>query len=415
MPQHRLFAPIIWQLILMGLLGFSGVVFVPVLLRLLPAESIAEILVCQVAVYYLVLLVQYGFQWSGPAFLARFDSAAVQIAFWRRSIHTKFALLPVGTLLLISGVLWHGLMYLVVFSGLLIAIALNSNWFLQARRDFRTGVLAVFIGVLLAGLLICGMWLIRFEPWQMPLLAILVLILPQLLLGVGTWLAVTREAAQIPVTDTDVYAQLPQVISLLRDDFPVVLSQILLLGSTTLGTMVVGSLADVATTAAYAATERLFNLGATVIVGLYMVLYPRLAELFYQNPGSYVRALKQIFALIAASGIGVLVLIGLWGEGLLRLYLGQGLEQLVSPIVFPLGLWLVLCVSQHMLTGHLVYADRRSSVLSINLLILVVTVIVGTLAAQITPVYWIYGMVAGQIVALGILVKLGQQSIETTA
>ena len=399
----------------MGLLGFSGVLFVPLLLRLVPAGTMAEILVGQVAVYYLVLLVQYGFQWGGPALLARLDSASGQIAFWRRSIQTKFVLLLTGLVTLFAAIVWQSSMYLVVFAGLLIAFALNSNWFLQARRDFKTGVMAAFIGVLLAGLLILGMWFVGFEPRLMPWLAILVLILPQLLLGFGSWFVVRREAAEFPVTDSEVSVHLPRVTSLLRSDFPVVLSQILLMCSTTFGTVIVGWLADDATTTAYAATEKLFNLGATVIVGLHMALYPRLAEQFYKNPGAYVRAVWQFLRVIAVLGFVGLVLIRLWGKTLLGFYLGQDLAELVSPILLPLCLWLMLCICQHMVTGHLIFADRRSAVLRVNFLILVVTAGVGIIAAQMTPIDWVYGMVAGQLLALGLLVMLCRKPAEIAA
>lgn len=393
----------------MGLLGFSGVLFIPLLIRLAPAEAMAEILVGQVAVYYLVLFVQYGFQWSGPAQLAKLDSTHAQIAFWRQSIKTKAVLLLIGLLTLSVVIAWQGSIYLIVFAGLLMAFAINSNWFLQARRDFMTGVLAAFIGVFLAGLLLLGMWFIGSKAWLAPWLAVFVLVLPQSLLGFGSWLAVRREAAQVPVAETYTPVQSPRVASLLRGDFPVVLSQIFLLGSTTLGTVVVGWLADDATTTAYAATEKLFNLGATIIVGLYMAFYPRLAERFYKNPRAYVRAAWQFFAVIGLLGFMGLILVGFWGQALVGFYLGQDLAELVSPILIPLGFWLILCVSQHMVTGHLVFADRRKAVLWVNLLVLVVTVVVGSMAAQIAPIDWVYGMITGQLVALGLLVMLLQK------
>lgn len=415
MQQSKIFTPVMWQLVLMGLLGFSGVLFIPLLIRLAPAEAMAEILVGQVAIYYLVLFVQYGFQWSGPAQLAKLDSTLAQIAFWRQSIKTKAFLLLIGLFTLSVAIAWQGSIYLFVFACLLMAFALNSNWFLQARRDFMTGVLAAFIGVIFAGLLLLGMWFIGSKTWLSPWLAILVLVLPQSLLGFGSWLAARREAAQIPVDEAYIPVQSPRVASLLRGDFPVVLSQILLLGSTTLGTVVVGWLADDATTTAYAATEKLFNLGATVIVGLYMAFYPRLAERFYKKTDTYVRAVWQLFAVIAVFGFIGLILIGLWGQALIGLYLGEDLAELVSPILLPLSFWLMLCVSQHVVTGHLVFADRRKAVLWVNLLILVVTVGVGSMAAQIAPIDWVYGMIAGQLVALALLVTLLQKPCRVAA
>jgi len=399
----------------MGLLGFSGVIFVPLLLRLLPADSMAIILVGQVAVYYLALFVQYGFQWSGPAFLARCNSTGGQLMFWQRSIQTKFVLLLIGLAFLCSAITWFDAIYLLVFAGLLTAFAVNSNWFLQVQRDFKSGVLAALCGVALASFVLFGLWHIELPVSLLPWLAGLVLILPQGLLGLGTWLVVRRSTELLSGTSQGGLAHFPTVAALLRTDLPVVLSQLLLLGSTTLGTLFVGWMADAETATAYAATEKLFNLGATVIVGLYMAIYPRLAERFYQDPRSYVRFVWRFIGVVVLFGLTGLGLVGFWGEALLRFYLGSDLAALVSTILLPLTLWLVLCVCQHMVTGHMVFLERRSAVLWINLLVLLVTVVVGLLAAQILPIYWVYGMLCGQIVALGLLIVLCRNHIEVAA
>jgi hypothetical protein len=66
----------------------------------------------------------------------------------------------------------------------------------------------------------------------------------------------------------------------------------------------------------------------------------------------------------------------------------------------PLGLWLGLCISQHVLTSYLVLAERTHMVLWVNMCVLIVTVLVGYVCALRTPVTWVYGMVAGQMLAL---------------
>lgn len=412
MNSSKPLAPLLWQLLLTGLLGFSGVLFVPLLVRLLPADSMAMILVGQVAVYYLVLFVQYGFQWSGPAFLARCDSVGDQLMFWHRSIQTKFVLLLIGLGILASAIIWLDTIYLLVFMGLLAAFAVNSNWFLQARRDFKSGVLTAMCGVTLASLVLFGLWHTHLPPSLLPWLAVLVLILPQTLWGFGTWLVARRSTKVLSVNSQGNLSHLPAVSALLRAELPVVFSQLLLLGSTTLGTLVVGWMADAATATAYAATEKLFNLGATVIVGLYMAIYPRLAERFYQDPSGYVRFIWRFIGVVVVLGLTGLALFGFRGEALLRFYLGLNLASLVSTVLLPMTLWLTLCVSQHMVTGHLVFLERRSAVFWVNLLVLLVTVVVGLLAAQILPVYWVYGMLCGQVVALGLLIELCRNHAE---
>lgn len=390
----------------MALLGFSGVLFVPILLRLLPADSMVLIMVFQVAVFYLVLLVQYGFQWSGPAYLARCNSASDQALFWQRSIQTKFVLFLIGLAFLAAVIVWLNAIYLLVFIGLLAAFALNSNWFLQAQRDFKSGVLGVSFGVFLASLVLFGLWYFELPSVLLPWLGLLVLTLPQMLLGFGTWLVARRTAGLSSEKIHPSHEHLPTILNLLRADFPVVLSQLLLLGSTTLGTLVVGCMADAPTATAYAATEKLFNLGATVVAGLYMALYPRFAARFYKDFKGYARSVWSFVGVIAMLGLAGIVTVGRWGDVLLQFYLGVDLAAMVSTILLPLTIWLVLCVSQHMVTGHLVFLERRNAVLWVNLMIFLVTIAVGLIAAQISPVYWVYGMLFGQVMALGLLVAL---------
>ena len=59
-----------------------------------------------------------------------------------------------------------------------------------------------------------------------------------------------------------------------------------------------------------------------------------------------------------------------------------------------------------MLTGYFIFAQRNGLALGVNALILLVTVCVGYPMAQHDPVLWVYGMLAGQIVAVIWLVRL---------
>ena len=198
-------------------------------------------------------------------------------------------------------------------------------------------------------------------------------------------------------------------ISWLRTDAPLVASQLLLLASTTLGTVVVRSMSDASTTAAYAATEKLFNLAATVLVGLYMALYPRLAGLFYSNRGLYWHTVQRLLLGCVGSGLMLAAVLALVGPVLLGWYLPTHMVALVAPVLWPLGLWLGLCVSQHVLTSHLVLAERKHMVLWANGCVLLATVVVGYACALTTPVAWVYGMVAGQVLALVWLLHMCRQ------
>jgi hypothetical protein len=135
----------------MLLMGLSGIIFVPVLLRLADAQLMATVLVAQVYVYYLVVLVQYGFAFSGPAAVARASDAASVAQMWRSSVRGKLLLLA-GPVAVVFGVgyvcMAWGRWYVWVFAALLGAYAINSNWWLQAQLSFAPAVGFAALGVM---------------------------------------------------------------------------------------------------------------------------------------------------------------------------------------------------------------------------------------------------------------------------
>ena len=400
----------VWQMLLMGLLGLSGIILLPMLLRWADPQLMATVLVAQVYVYYLVVLVQYGFAFSGPAAVASAADTASVAQIWRSSVRGKLLLL-VGPVAVVFGVgyvcMAWGQWYVWAFAALLGAYALNSNWWLQAQLRFAPAVGFAAMGVMASSGVVyalVGGYVGRADATQGAWL-VLVLALPQVCVGVGTWWVACVDAKHVAKQSTSSAANL----SWLRTDAPLVASQLLLLASTTLGTVVVGMLADASTTAAYAATEKLFNLAATVLVGLYMALYPRLAGFFYTNRGVYWRTAQRLLLVCVCGGLVLAAVLALVGPVLLSWYLPAHMVALVAPVLWPLGLWLGLCISQHMLTSHLVLAERKHMVLWANACVLLATVVVGYASALTTPVAWVYGMVAGQVLALVWLLHMCRQ------
>ena len=418
MPRlHFKLPALVWQMLLMGLLGLSGIIFVPLLLRRVDAHVMATVLVAQVYVYYLVLLVQFGFSWSGPASVARGSQSAAVAAVWHASIRSKLYLLfgPVACLFGLGYIAWaDGHWYLLGFVLLLMASALNSNWFLQSIQNFAGGVASAVAGVVVSVLLL--LVLVNHgtpsTPWVSAALAVAVLIAPQVLLGLGSWWLTKRACAVLAPSGAD-RLDATQTWRLLRKDSPLVLSQLLLLASTTLGTVVVGALADASTSAAYAATEKLFNLGATVLVGAFMALYPRFATSFYSDRSAYWLKTKQLLAAGLLVGAGGLVVLTCFGQPLMALYLSDALAIKVAPVLNVFAIWLGLCLSQHVLTGYLVLAERHRMVLYANAWVLLVTVAVGYTFARAEPVHWVYGMVAGQLFTCAWLLQLYLQDRRT--
>lgn len=389
--RHKALPALVWQMLMMGLLGLSGIVFVPLLLRSADAQLMANILVVQVSVYYLVLLMQFALVVSGPAAVARVSDATGKAQVWQNAMSSKRLLaFPVGLLFGVAFVIYSwGQWYLLWFALLLVAFAVNSNWFLQAQQNFAVGAVFAALGV---GLSACMLWV--FPPdgeWL-----VLILVTPQVCLGCGTWWFARKACLSISLAQPS----WQESLGLLRKDVPLVASQLLLLASTTLGTVVIGVLADAQTTAAYAATEKLFNLGATVIVGIYMALYPKFADWFYSDRSVYWVKTKQLLLASLAGGLLLDVLLQFAGVKLMALYLPESMASIVVPALHPFAVWLGLCLSQHVLTSYLVLTERQGLVLWANAWVLGATVIVGYLFAQSSPIDWVYGMVVGQSVAL---------------
>ena len=397
----------------MGLLGLSGVIFMPLLLRSVEPEIMATVLVAQVFVYYLSLFVQFGFNWSSPAAFARARSQSEVAHIWRTSIRIKTTLL-VGLAFLLGVVGYRyfelGAIYLMGFALLLGATAVNSNWLLQARSDFSSGVAFALVGVLASSFAI---YFLTYEVLSLGSLVsgfavVLALIFPASFLGLGSWWLSNRVYVNEQPKNLNVAWRQTDTL-LLWENTPIVVTQLLQLVSATLGTVVVNGLADVVTTNAYASMERLFNLIASVIVALYMAAYPRLASLFYEKRAVYWTQVGGLLKLGASLGLGAFVLFVLFGQTLLTMYVSEPLAVKVTPVILIFTLWLSLYLSQHVLTGYFVFAQRNSMVFVVNATILFVTVVIGYLMARYEPVCWVYGMLAGQVVAVAWLIRLYHQ------
>lgn len=403
---------IFWQMLSMTLLGVSSVLFLPLLIRAVPINVMASVLMAQTFVYYLALFVQYGFQWSGPAAVARMEAPVERYAYWRSSVRLKswIAIGAIAIVWTLFGSVDLGMS--LAFSLSLLGFALNSNWFLQTLADFKTAPIWTCLGVAMSAVVMALIAFSEISETKWFFYAVCVLVLPQLLLGVGTWLKVKSGCFQNSVETAGDQSRATSIM--LKSDFLLVLSQFLLLATTTMGTLVVGYFASAETTTAYSALEKLFNLGVTVLLGLYAVQYPKFARLFNENRALYVLKVSRYLGLVWLIEFLGLVFIMFIGDGALSIYLGPSLSALVSPIVLPFYACLMLFISQPVLTGHLVLLNRKRAVLGTNLMMTVCTLFVGFLAVQLDPLCWVYGICAGQLVILGILLLIERPALVRT-
>lgn len=392
----------------LALLGVPSLVFTPLLLRWVGVDVVATVLVAQVYVYFLVIVQQFGFNLTGPARLARAgaaDGSAVTAGALRSTWRFKAALFVVNVLVWAGVVasVFDGAIGLLAFMGLLLSHVLNANWYLQSRQDFYTGAFSAGAGVGLGLLLLAIIWGGQQYDVVLPGLmawAVAVMIAPQVILGVGTyWRAVRQPAPRLGANAWPLH-------EIWQQGWPLVVGQILLIATTTLGTVVVSQRADADVTAAYAATEKLFNLAATAMIALYAVHYPQLARAFQNNVAHYWQEVWRKSGRIALWGLVGLLLVFLAGDTLLSVYLGHELAGVALPVLVPMTLWLVLVPFQNALQCHLAVVGQTSMSIRVACLMLLVELLVGGALMSLNPVYWAYGMLASQLPALVVMAMM---------
>lgn len=396
-----------WQVCLLGLLGVPTVFFIPVLLRVVNQDTMAEILVAQVLVNFLGLFVQFGYPWLGPALVATGKTDGEVYEYWFQSIQLKigvFIFVAIGSA---AFVFFTKAYYFLFFCVPLFAQAINSNWLLQARNNYSTGVLFSFIGVFFGAIVVVLLSTWNIGPLFRSALVVIAILMPQIVLGVGTfWVARKKNTNEFSRKSTNSLS-----IHGLADDLFFVVSQLLLLASGSFGTLMVGYFCDSGLTTAYAATEKLFNLLANGVGGLFMGIYPRLARSFYAGSGQYFKYVLRVVGCVLIVSLLILLASSIVNQQSFSIYLGSELSTHVQPILVPLTVWVLLCIFQHMLVAHLVFTRRRQMVLWANGGVLLVTVLVGMFAMVSNPLYWVYGMVAGQCFALTLLINLYRKDI----
>lgn len=407
--KRRQLPAIVWQLSLMVGLGIPGLFFMPILLRQLDHQVMASILISQVYVYYLIILVNFGLDWSSPAEYGQAVNEDDAHWVWIRSLRSKISIMVFVAIPLfflgyaLSG---SGGIYLLVLLGLLFATAFNSNWILNAKENFNTGVAYVYGGVALSLSLVFVLTNINKDMGSVVggVIAVLIMIFPQLTLGVGSWLSARKESVKkgFFTADGKIFD-----FSTLKANYLLVFTQLMQLMTATLGTLVVGAFADALTVTAYGALEKIFNLAVSVLVSFYMVRYPRYAAIFQNDRRQYWRNVGFVFGANFAAGILVLVALSFFGQKIGGLYLTDALTERVLSVLLPFSVWLSICIGQNLLTGYYIFSKNIKMAFMVNLAILSVTCSVGYASViGLEPVMWVLGLIAGQVFALVWLASL---------
>jgi hypothetical protein len=390
-----------WQIILMAGLGLPGLFFIPTLLHKVDHKIMASFLIAQVYVYYGVILINFGLDWSSPAEYGQAVNQSQANEVWLKTVRSKISILFfLAFLIFIGGIFFLDLVdfYLIILSLLFIASALNSNWVLNARHDYRSGVLYVYAGVLISSILLGFALDIGEYSFSLGVLVVLIMTLPQLILGVGTWISVCKIIK--PKKFFKINGKYFD-FSVIKKNYLLVATQLMQLMSATLGTIVVGAMSDTLTATAYGALEKVFNLAVSVLVALYMAKYPLYASLFTMNRRMYWRSVGSLLVSYFVVGVIAALIMEFFGERLGSIYLTVILADRVAVVYFPFAIWLGLCACQNVLTGYYIFFKKPKMVFFVNLSILLVTCAVGfSLAMTLQPVMWVLGLISGQLLAL---------------
>jgi hypothetical protein len=390
-----------WQISLMAGLGLPGLFFMPILLHKVDHQIMASVLIAQVYVYYGVILINFGLDWSSPAEYGQAANENEANEVWVKTVQSKISILFfIACPVFIGGIIFLKLVdfYLIVLPLVLVASALNSNWLLNARHDYRSGVLYVYAGVLISSILLCFAVDIGEHSFYLGFLVVLIMTLPQLTLGTGTWFSVRK------IINPKIFLKINKKyfdFSVIKKNYLLVATQLMQLMSATLGTIVVGAMSDTVTSTAYGALEKVFNLAVSVLVALYMTKYPLYASLFTINRRLYWRGVGGVLFAYFAIGITVALILTFFGQRIGSVYLTVVLSDKVALAYFPFAIWLGLCACQNVLTGYYIFSKKPQMVFWVNLSILLVTCAVGySFAMALQPVMWVLGLISGQLLAL---------------
>ena len=152
-------------------------------------------------------------------------------------------------------------------------------------------------------------------------------------------------------------------------------SQVISLGYTGSGVVVISVLSGSAGAGAYAVVERLANMVIGALQLVHTAAYPQLVKTF-SNRSVYFSILKLVVLVHSLCTLGLTIAVFLTFESLSEYFFGGYKDS--AKLLIPLGLvWVWLGVFGIVLTGYFAAANRQSSVLGVNSWVLFWSVVIG--------------------------------------
>ncbi|MBB5463822.1 flippase [Paraburkholderia sp. Cpub6] len=299
---------------------------VPYLLRVLRPEHFGAYIFAQAIIGYLVLLTDYGFNWSSTAHVARVqnDRYAVSKIFWATQ----------GAKALIAVVC--------------LAMLLLAALFVARLRELLPVLLATYPVVI--GTVLFPQWLFQgLEQMTLTTVSMLsarLLLLPLTFVLVhspaDTWIASLISSMSVVaaglvasfliVKDRMIVAMVPgkaEILETLRDGWHTFISTAAISLYTTTNSVVLGFIAGDAAVGFFGVADKIRNLAQAPLVPVANAVYPRVTALFSEDSAKAFALVRKMFYLAGSSML--LASVALWGgaELIVRIAMGSGYEPAV--------------------------------------------------------------------------------------
>lgn len=338
----------------------------------------------------------YGFSQTAARDYLCADLACRSAVYWRivviRLLLASFAVLLAGC----SG--WLSWQACVLTAMLCLTSAVNSVWRMQALERFDLSFVLT-LGGACAALMLAGA-----SFWGGGLLIVsLALLAPALVAGWGSFvLSAAKESPavrRLRVSGED-------VLSVLRRDFSLFISQAIVLGYSGVGTMLVAGQQGHDAAALYSLVERL-SAGILMFCLLpHAVMYPRLVQARARSGAEYGRVLQSMFSTGVLIALAAALVTLIWPDGVWRWLLPDAAASDVEGYL-PLGIaWAAASVAGTCLTSHLVLSGRQQQVLPVTLAILGLSWAAGVFGLHaVGGRGWLLGLLLAQLTNVILLMR----------
>ncbi|EEA04192.1 polysaccharide biosynthesis protein [Burkholderia sp. H160] len=314
----------------------------PYLLRVLRPGHFGAYVFAQAIVGYLVLLTEYGFNWSSTGHVARlqYDRYAVSKIFWAtQGAKALIAVVCLAILLLAAffvARLRELLPVLLATYPMVIGSVLFPQWLFQGLERMRLTTVSLLSARLL--LLPLTFFLVRTpaDTW----IASLISSMSVVGAGVVASILIAKNRMIIPLMPS-----MADIIEALREGWHTFISTAAISLYTTTNSVLLGFMAGNVAVGYFGVADKIRNVAQAPLVPIANAIYPRVSALFSEDSDRAFALVRKMFYL--AGSTMLLASVALWAsaEPIVRIAVGPGYEPAVIVLKWMAPLPLLICLS----------------------------------------------------------------------